>query len=48
MINLFEVAETNKMIEEVRAQFDGNPEILKGNALPDYAKCIDISTKASL
>ena len=38
----------NKMIEEVRAQFDGNPEILKGNALPDYAKCIDISTKASL
>ena len=38
----------NKMIEEVRSQFDGNPEILKGNALPDYAKCIDISTKASL
>ena len=38
----------NKMVVEVRRQFAENPEILKGNALPDYNKCIDISTKASL
>ena len=38
----------NKMIEEVRDQFEQNPDILKGNANPDYAKCVDISTKASL
>ena len=28
----------NKMIEEVRDQFEQNPDILKGNANPDYAK----------
>ena len=38
----------NKMIEEVRRQFEENPDILKGEGLPDYAKCVDISTKASL
>ncbi|MDE7162171.1 MAG: sodium-translocating pyrophosphatase [Anaeroplasmataceae bacterium] len=38
----------NKMIEEVRDQFEKNPDILKGQANPDYAKCVDISTKASL
>lgn len=38
----------NKMVIEVRRQFAENPEILKGNATPDYEKCIDISTKASL
>ncbi len=38
----------NKMIEEVRSQFEANPEILEGKANPDYAKCVDISTKASL
>ena len=38
----------NKMVEEVRRQFAENPEILKGNATPDYNKCIDISTSASL
>ena len=38
----------NKMIEEVRGQFEANPDILKGEANPNYAKCVDISTKASL
>ena len=38
----------NKMVVEVRRQFAENPEILEGKAVPDYDKCIDISTKASL
>ncbi|MDE7214155.1 MAG: sodium-translocating pyrophosphatase, partial [Anaeroplasmataceae bacterium] len=38
----------NKMIEEVRSQFEQDPGILKGESTPDYAKCVDISTKASL
>ena len=38
----------NKMVEEVRAQFENNPAILEGKATPDYNRCIDISTKASL
>ena len=38
----------NKMVEEVRSQFEKNPEILEGKATPDYNRCIDISTKASL
>ena len=38
----------NKMVEEVRSQFEANPGILDGTATPDYIKCIDISTKASL
>ena len=37
-----------QMIEEVRRQFRSNPEILAGNAQPDYETCIDISTTASL
>ena len=38
----------NKMVEEVRSQFDADPGILEGKSVPDYNKCIDISTKASL
>ena len=38
----------NKMVEEVRRQFEENPAILEGTAVADYNKCIDISTKASL
>ena len=38
----------NKMVEEVRAQFEKNPAILEGKSAPDYNRCIDISTKASL
>ncbi len=37
----------NKMIDEVRNQFK-NPEVLEGKIKPDYARCVDISTKASL
>jgi K(+)-stimulated pyrophosphate-energized sodium pump len=38
----------NKMVEEVRRQFEENPGILEGTVVADYNKCIDISTKASL
>jgi K(+)-stimulated pyrophosphate-energized sodium pump len=36
------------MISEVRRQFREIPGIMKGKAKPDYAKCVDISVKASL
>ncbi|MCE5296545.1 MAG: sodium-translocating pyrophosphatase [Euryarchaeota archaeon] len=36
------------MISEVRRQFKENPNILAGNDKPDYAKCVDISTKGAL
>jgi len=36
------------MIEEVRRQFKENPGIMEGKVKPDYAKCVDISTKAAL
>ncbi|MBK9248168.1 MAG: V-type H(+)-translocating pyrophosphatase [Ignavibacteria bacterium] len=36
------------MIEEVRRQFRTIPGILEGTGRPDYATCVDISTKASL
>ena len=38
----------NKMIEEVRRQFKEKPGIMKNEEKPDYAKCVDISTKAAL
>jgi K(+)-stimulated pyrophosphate-energized sodium pump len=37
-----------EMIEEVRRQFREIPGLLEGTAKPDTAKCVDISTKASL
>ncbi len=37
-----------QMIEEVRRQFKEIPAIMEGNAKPDYAKCVDISTGAAL
>lgn len=37
-----------KMVEEVRRQFRDIPGILEGNAEPDYAKCIGISTNAAI
>ena len=37
-----------KMVDAVREQFDKNPLILKGKAKPDYAYCVDISTKNAL
>ena len=38
----------NEMIEEVRRQFRENKEIMEGNAKPDYARCVHISTGAAL
>ena len=37
-----------KMIEEVRRQFKDDKGIMEGTSNPDYAKCVDISTKAAL
>jgi len=36
-----------KMIDEVRRQFREMPGIMKGEQVPDYASCVDISTKAA-
>ncbi len=38
----------NHMIEEVRRQFREDPGIMQGTSNPDYARCVDISTAASL
>ena len=36
------------VINEVRRQFRENPNILKGTAKPDYARCVDIVTVGAL
>lgn len=36
------------MVEEVRRQFREYPDIMTWKQKPDYARCVDISTKASL
>ena len=38
----------DRMITEVRRQFSDHPEILQGTMMPDYRKCVDISTKAAI
>jgi K(+)-stimulated pyrophosphate-energized sodium pump len=38
----------SKMVEEVRRQFKETPEILEHKAKPDYARCVDVATVASL
>ena len=39
-----------EMVQEVKRQFDANPNLLKADTLdrPDYKRCIEISTQASL
>ena len=37
-----------EMVEEVRRQFREIPGIMDGKGTPEYAKCVDISTKAAL
>jgi K(+)-stimulated pyrophosphate-energized sodium pump len=36
------------MVDEIRGQCAANPAILKGDAEPDYARCIGISTNFAL
>lgn len=36
-----------KMVEEVRRQFKANKGILDGTAVPDYARCVEISTRSA-
>lgn len=38
----------NKMVLEIRSQFAHDKGILRGTSKPDYNRCIDIATKASL
>ena len=37
-----------EMIEEVRRQFREIPGIMDGTGRPDYASCVDISTRAAI
>jgi len=38
----------SKLVDEVRRQFKSDPQILTGKSKPDYAKCVDIATVASI
>jgi Na+/H+-translocating membrane pyrophosphatase len=36
------------MVEEVRNQFNTIPGLMEGTARPDYRRCVEISTAASI
>ena len=36
------------MVKEVRRQFKEIPGIMEGKATPEYEKCVEISTNASI
>jgi K(+)-stimulated pyrophosphate-energized sodium pump len=38
----------SSIIEEVRRQFKADPGIMAGTSRPDYARCVDITTRAAL
>ena len=37
-----------KIVDEVRRQFKADPGLMAGTSKPDYATCVDITTKAAL
>jgi K(+)-stimulated pyrophosphate-energized sodium pump len=37
-----------QMVEEIRRQFGESPGVLAGDCMPDYSRCIDISTRGAL
>ena len=37
-----------KIVDEVRRQFKADPGLMAGTSKPDYAACVDITTKAAL
>jgi len=37
-----------KIVDEVRRQFKADPGLMAGTSKPDYASCVDITTKAAL
>ncbi|MEM2813628.1 MAG: sodium/proton-translocating pyrophosphatase, partial [Candidatus Methanomethylicia archaeon] len=37
-----------ELVDIIRKQFKENPDIIKGIAKPDYAKCVDVAMKLSL
>jgi K(+)-stimulated pyrophosphate-energized sodium pump len=39
---------SNQMVNEVRRQFKDIPGLIDGKAKPDYARCVDVSTRNSL
>jgi K(+)-stimulated pyrophosphate-energized sodium pump len=39
---------SNQMVIEVRRQFNEIPGLIDGKAKPDYARCVDVSTRNSL